>query len=203
MDEYLNYKEYSGKPQGKRLKYHKPYWNEELTGLWKIMCEKEKQFLRYKGHSYTRRKHRQDFVDARHSFDKLLRQCERRYRRDKILEIEKVCTDDPNKFWSFIKQLGPKKPNDIPKVIRGEKGMESEPGKVSNIWKSAFSKLLNPVGEASFDEDFLTTVKQKLAESEHEMDTPAYNGNVMINSAIDFDEVKMCSKIETTESDRS
>lgn len=36
----------------KKFKYHKPYWNEELTSLWKTMRENEKQFL--KSNSFRR-----------------------------------------------------------------------------------------------------------------------------------------------------
>lgn len=32
----------------KKFKYHKPYWNEELTSLRKTMGENEKQFLKSK-----------------------------------------------------------------------------------------------------------------------------------------------------------
>lgn len=32
----------------KKFKYHKPFWNEELTSLWKIARENEKKFLKCK-----------------------------------------------------------------------------------------------------------------------------------------------------------
>ena len=36
MDKFLKYEEFSGCKTGKLLKFHKPYWNDRLTELWKF-----------------------------------------------------------------------------------------------------------------------------------------------------------------------
>ena len=41
MDKYLNYRDFTGKNIGKRLKISKPYWNDDLSRLWKDMSMKE------------------------------------------------------------------------------------------------------------------------------------------------------------------
>jgi hypothetical protein len=109
MDKFLNYKEFSGRKTGKLLKFHKPYWNDRLTELWKDMSLKEKYFLKNKGHSREKLVQRNAFVSARSQFDRYLRSRQREYRKKVIDEIDSVCTKDPRKFWDHIKNLGPKK----------------------------------------------------------------------------------------------
>ena len=41
VDKYINYKS-QGKMLRKKFKSYKPFWNSELTGLWKDMCHKER-----------------------------------------------------------------------------------------------------------------------------------------------------------------
>ena len=49
MDNFLGYKDYSSKTIAKRLRVHKPYWNDNLTILWKALSIKEREYLRYRG----------------------------------------------------------------------------------------------------------------------------------------------------------
>ena len=41
VDKYINYKS-QGKMLRKKFKSYKPFWNSELTSLWKDMCHKER-----------------------------------------------------------------------------------------------------------------------------------------------------------------
>ena len=77
----------------------KPFWNDNLSSLWKTLCEKEKLFLLCS--------------DRRRRFDREYRKAERKYRQNKIDEIDNYCTSDPNKFWDSIKRLGPTKKSGI------------------------------------------------------------------------------------------
>ncbi len=53
---------------------YKPYWNENLSKLWKIAHDKESQYTKYRGNRRTKESLRQSFVCARNNFDRLLRQ---------------------------------------------------------------------------------------------------------------------------------
>ena len=48
LDDQLGYKT-AGPKTKKRLKHCKPYWNDELSTLWKSLNKYEKEFLKYKG----------------------------------------------------------------------------------------------------------------------------------------------------------
>ena len=48
MDKHLLIVDCQSKSR-KRFKYHKPFWNGELTLLWKLMRNSEKSWKRYKG----------------------------------------------------------------------------------------------------------------------------------------------------------
>ncbi len=189
MDKYLNYREYSGRKAGKRFKYHKPYWNDQLTNLWKNMCVQEKAFLKLKGQSRVRSFLRVKFVNARAAFDKYLRYCQRKYRKQTIIDLEKICTDDPRRFWEHVKNLGPKKRSSIPTAVKTDTGVSEDPQVVSDTWKHTFENLYNSPN-MTFDENFLAFVQQFNANLERNIDTEPQNNyqQVLLNSDITFNE---------------
>lgn len=55
----------------KKLRFHKPYWNDELTDLWKNMRNKEKQYLKCESKDKgTKRVLRHDYKVAQNTLDK-------------------------------------------------------------------------------------------------------------------------------------
>ena len=70
-----------------RLRKTIPYWNDELSTLWKNMHDKEKLFL--KTNNKNRRQfYRADFLSAQKTFDKRLRYFERKCRTELSINIE-------------------------------------------------------------------------------------------------------------------
>ena len=102
------------------MRLSKPYWCDELTDLWRKYHEKEKAFLRFKGPGRHKSKLRLEYKVAQQTFDKRKRQIEREHHKNKLIDIQKVCTDNPREFWNHIKRLGPnKKKIDIPVFDNG------------------------------------------------------------------------------------
>jgi hypothetical protein len=79
-------------PTAKKRLYRskKPFWNDELKGLWNILCNKEKEYLN--SHGALRQILKAQFREAQKHFDKIYRKTERNYKRNKIIEIEEICT---------------------------------------------------------------------------------------------------------------
>ena len=143
-------------PQSKkRLKRSvKPFWNDNLQNLWKVLCKNENEFIKAKGNHRNLARH--NFKTAQKEFDKMYRKNERAYQYQKQIEIEEINTNDPNKFWETLKNLGPRKRNVIPFEIYNEDGnLTSTHNEVLNKWKSDFDQLysFNPESE-EFDDDF-------------------------------------------------
>ena len=72
MDKYLEYTD-SGNTLRKRLKLSKPYWNDELTRLWKSMKDKEKEVRKHRGCKRTKTKLYNEFKICQSKFNKTLR----------------------------------------------------------------------------------------------------------------------------------
>jgi hypothetical protein len=143
MDQYLCYKDASTRTR-KKFRNFKPYWNDQLTLLWKNMKEAEKAFLKCRGASDVKQRLRTKFMHERQIFDKALRRSERNYFKDVADEIEKINTNDPRAFWNYIKKLGPKKQQEIPMRIKYSDGTESyNKENVHTHWKNEFHTLLN------------------------------------------------------------
>ena len=108
MDKYLEIKNVNPK-SCKLLKFSKPYWNDNLTVLWKNMCKYEKLFLKAKGSKLEKRNAQNLFKEARNKFDKNLRKCERNYKKQMADNIESLNGIKPQEFWKHIQNLGPTK----------------------------------------------------------------------------------------------
>ncbi len=178
----------------KRYKQRKPYWNEELSMLWKEMCKKEHDFCKYKGRD---KRHKTEYLNrfkqAQRIFDKSLRYHERRYTRGLNVDIEELVTSDPNAFWNKIQTLGPKRKNDIPKeVYINEDVISNNLEDVLHKWKEEFESLFNPKEHSEFDHLFLSQCIKDKEFREQSMLEPLYVCNIMVNSDISYEEVKHC-----------
>ena len=76
----------------KRLNISKPYWNDDLSRLWKDMSIKENLFLKNRENRRAINIKRLEFKEARAKFDR--DNTENR----KLMNWIKICIDDPRKF---------------------------------------------------------------------------------------------------------
>ena len=165
MDQYIQYKCVGNKTR-RRFKMQKPYWNDELTSSWKSMCDAERIFRKNKDSS-RRTDLRSDFLGKQKSFDKLLRQSERKYNRQKSMEIEQINTSNPTEFWRQINSLGPKKSAKIPMEVysssdHAEKIYDSQ--LILDAWRHDFEELYNiPDNEHDhFDVNFYESIMSSI-----------------------------------------
>ncbi len=175
----------------KRYKVNKPFWNEELRELWKVMNLKEKDFRKQaKQKSILKQTVYLEFKAARVLFDKRLRYHERKYNRGNMIKIEEACTNNPRNFWDYVKNLGPQKKKLIPvEVIDNDGIVVSDTTVVLERWKSDFEKLYN-CNQNCFDDDFKRE-KVLLKESwERAMLDPLYIENKILNKNFSIMEVK-------------
>lgn len=196
MDEYLQFSE-CGRNTKKRWKHSKPYWNEELSELWKSMRNKEKTYLKFRGNRRDKASHLQKFKDSRHNFDKKLRSCERKYYYNKAVEIENLNTSNPKEFWQQIKKLGPVKKSSIPMKVKVGNAFNTDPVTVLNKWKGEYENLYNLPNNPNFDNEFYDNIIQ--AKSEYEQN--ATETNDMVNADISYDEIeKLVNKAKNNKS---
>ena len=89
--------------------------------MWKMMCQKERQFRSFVGARQVKTLKRNEFLYARKVFDKKLRFYERQYNNKFIENLENITTTNPKDFWKKIKQLGPRRTK-IPMTVYDEQG---------------------------------------------------------------------------------
>ena len=123
----LKYSVVINKKVSKRLKPQKPYWDNKLTCLWKLLREQEKLFTHNKGSSgQMKKKLRCNYKAAENKFDKLLRQKKRKYNRDRILAFDELSDNNPKAFWDKLKNLGPKQRKQIPLRVKINETYDSD-----------------------------------------------------------------------------
>ena len=190
MNMYLKYTDGSKKMR-KRFKNKKPYWNNNLSTLWKEMNQLEKQFLKCKGNKREKNAKRKQFLDARKFFDKELRRCERKYNSQVVCDIDDVCTNNPTEFWNYIKCLGPRKGRHIPMKVYNNGNLTSDINEVLDTWKTEFECLYsNANAGVDFDQEFFTNSVNAKLKREQEMDLENYEMNDYINEPISYHEVE-------------
>ena len=129
----------------------------------------------------------------RREFDKLLRNTERKYNRQKITDIEKICTGSPTSFWKCIKHLGPSNKHRIPSQVNVNGIVHNDLTTVLKMWKEEFSNLYKSStapGQALFYEE----CKSVVTNQENLMLNPGYVENDYIN--IEITETEVCNVIK-------
>ena len=136
---FLNIKARTKKIE-KLLKSSKPYWNDELTTLWKILKQDENEFLKCKSSKEIKRNKKNIFIECRKLFDKKFRFYERHYNRDRSVEIESLEENNPQIFWQSLKT----KNRNLPTVIKDYDGsVITDHTEIMNRWRLDFSSLYN------------------------------------------------------------
>ena len=104
-----------------------------------------------------------------------------------MIDIETAKTDNPQRFWEYIRKLGPKKCNDIPhEVYDNVTGLlRSDDNYVLHKWKCDFENLLNVPDENQCDD--LLNARNFL---ELQMLDPLYESNRLLNKDISVEEVR-------------
>ena len=182
MDKFLNVKTLASGLK-KKYKISKPYWTDELTCLFKNMCEKEKLYLRYRGSRQQKSRLCTDFLTAQNYFDKSLRKAKRIYNKKQIEHIEELNTNNPRDFWKHVKNLGPRAKSKIPTEVVIDSEIYTNPEKVLEHWRKEFHKLYNKP-EENLDDQYLRMINEKIRlENENE------SNNEYINNRLDYQEV--------------
>ena len=183
MDKNLNYK-FQSTVSRKKFKSHKPFWNQELTNLWKIMCKKERQFRSFVGTRQAKYEKRAQFLISRKQFDKKLRYYERQFDNRFIEKLERINTSNPKEFWKTIKNLGPRK-SKIPMTVYDDEGKEcNDTNYVLNKWEKEFEKLYNRGNKN--DENIAYA---EMLDHKYTLETDIHT-NDYLNTEITFDEVE-------------
>ena len=192
MDIHLH--AYSSSGNKRKRKNCKPYWTDELSDKWKMMRIAEQEFVKCQGPREVKTEKRLVFLDKRRSFDKSLRNSERVYRYNKMLEIEVNCTQNPKNFWEMIRNLGPPRRNKIPMKVKVGDILDDSHDTVLSVWRDQFEKLYNPGNQSDFNEEFLDEAMRLTHIREDEMSFDGYISNEMLNQPISYDEVEHAAR---------
>ncbi|CAG2186182.1 unnamed protein product [Mytilus edulis] len=153
------------------------------------MRDKEKAFLKTNGHG-ARRKARTEFSTSQKTFDNRLRFLERKYKSNLALDIEKVSTDNPRKFWDELNKLGPKRKKDIPMECDiGGGNITCDKSEVLQKWEYDFSNLYKKVNTTSDDTFYAHAMQHKQLLEDNMLD-PLFEPNGKLNGTISIEEVK-------------
>ena len=164
------------------------------------MCTAEKLF-RKNDKSNLNFNLRKDFRLKQKIFDKLLRQYERRYNRQKAFEIEEVNISNPEEFWRHINSLGPKKSTRIPMDVYSSDSTSkvSDTDVVLDTWRADFEGLYNiPESEHnSFDVNFYEDIMLRIRRiKEYELNNTDAN-SVDYNQPFNMDEInRICNNLK-------
>ena len=81
-----------------------------------------------------------------------------------MIEIEKCNSSDPNSFWSYINNLGPRKCTHIPWEVETDQGTSCDDTIVLKKWENAFESLFTSMNVLHDDEIKMQLLNEPLVE---------------------------------------
>jgi hypothetical protein len=94
-----------------------PFWNQELSDLCAVRCQKEKQFSGFicKSRNDLAQKEtfRKQFQAAQTHFDKKFRSYKRQHNSGKFKDLENFAEKDPNEMWKLLNSLSEPKSSKV------------------------------------------------------------------------------------------
>ena len=140
----------NNKKQKKLFRKSQAFWNPELEDLWRATSWAEKEFLAFKVESpadnFNKNQLRQKYKNAQKLFDKKFRQTERKYKKQKIIELENYAKFDPTKMWSNLKKLNnPPSSRAVLEIIRNDNTLSRDVKEVLERWFIDISKLFSRI----------------------------------------------------------
>ena len=181
---------YNNGKKNPKLK-QKPWWNENLQQLWRLVCEQEQCYLRCKDRGRYRKELKLEYVQSRKEFDRVLRRTKRRYQQQQQEDIQILAETDIVGFWRKINMLsiGGQRDSLIPMAVEDNGTLVTDIETVMERWKNDFSSLYSsPTNE--FDNDHLQQVESQMKEIERiQAALPLDDDTNSMNNPLTLDEV--------------
>ena len=175
----------------RRYRINKPFWNQHLQSLWNDLYNVETYVCSRHMNKGAKKRIMLEYRKKLNEFDRYVRYYKRKYNRGEFLNLEKLTTDDPNKFWNHISKLGPPRNRHIPEEIINESNIViNDKNLVYQKWTSDWQQLFSPTSN-SFDEKFYVDAMQRKTFLESLMLDPLYNPNPLLNTPITMEELKL------------
>ena len=95
-----------GRNNNKKRRIKKPWWSEELSGLWNDMCKSEKEWIKCPSNNQQRKHLKQIFIEKRKVFDKVVQRSKRRHWKEMQEELLNSCKSNSKDFWKKIGRIG-------------------------------------------------------------------------------------------------
>lgn len=129
---------------------------------------------------------------AMERFDKELRHAKRKFRVEKIADIEQLAEKgDPKKFWDAVNKLGPRaKKSVFCEAIDDNGEVSRDPRLVNELWFTEYSQLYGSPSQGDFDDEHLHDVERRLRHLQQEG-----GRNELLDSPITEQEVQKVVKL--------
>ena len=166
-------------PRSKKVVRHAklPYWDDELSQLWKEFHNSERAYLKSDRKSLEFSALKTTFLNKQKLFDKTFHKKGRSFKRRQVYQLEEINTTNPNEFWSYIKRMGPKRNSDIPWEVYDVTGnVVIDEAEVLNEWKNDSHGLLTPPNQDTPEQlAFKDFIKANNVERENTIDAEICN----------------------------
>jgi len=210
MDNQLEYRDVTPALHKRAKRKRKPFWNSILDSKWKNTCMKERKFRKNNSNRRERDILRQEFVSCRKDFDRTYRKFERQFFKNEQEQLALLDTNNPKKFWEYVKNLGPSagKRESVFEVYDDRGNVRKDPYYVLQKWKESYANLFQKISNGNFDEYFLDQAEEMIRDweqtyvdygTEHvENHNPPLYVNDILDGEITSDEIRKCvNKLKT------
>ena len=171
IDKLPNIPSSKSKHGQKMLRKAAPFWNNDLSELWKARCRSENLYLSFKcdGKNNLQRAGKRtllsQFKADQKVFDKAFRQEKRQFENNafkSLADLAEKASNDPAEMWKRLKALSDRKSSAVLlEIIRQDGSISTDKKEVLEKWYSDFSECFKGIKDDPdlvFDDSYLESV---------------------------------------------
>ena len=145
----------------------KPWWNDDLNNLWRVLSLKERCYLKCKDNEPRKRRSKREWLSYRKYFDIAHRRSKRRYQKQQQNELLQAHQQIQQDFWRQLGKtgIGQERKPQLPNCVRIGDVINTDAEAILNKGKRDFAELFSEQSN-SFDDNHLIFVKNRLHEIE-------------------------------------
>ena len=161
-------------PSSKKFNKHlKPYWDQSLKDLHKVMREKRKMWIsdgRPRGISFS--SYRQ-YKESKRIFRQYHRHCSEKYLKSLNEEIDNAAGLDSRYFWKLVNTRRKNSTSNVGAELRFNGQIFRDSQKICDQWGHYFNNLYSQSENENFDSTNFNYVTERVAELKHQTITSA------------------------------
>ena len=197
----------------RNFKKSQPFWNDELSNIWREVCRTEQEYLQFKvfdnGQLNQKQILRITYKNCQKLFDKKFRYFKRQHNKNSFCELSEAASANPTDIWARLKRLcDPPSTRAALEIVWADGSISTDMREILDRWVRDIARLFsglrdNP--EMAYNDEFYQDILEKKRDFDNLFPEMQVNESIYdlgsLNSNLSFEEVSKA--IDSTKNKRA